>query len=246
MIDAIKKREGIDICYKQKVLGIKKDETRYLVTTENKEWIADAVFVALPCYEAARVVGSFSEKLSSSLQKITSASVTSVLVGFKRCVLDREGFGYLASSNEDGKILGVVFDSKSFAQNNQNPEETRLTIMLKGCDYTDEKIHELIEKSLKDHLNIDEKPDFVKVHRCPNSIPKFALGHRDAIAYIQKDLRRLYPACYLLGNYVQGVSVSDCIKTSKDAVEHFLDATYGKSLDKNLLLQHRQKQVPLF
>jgi oxygen-dependent protoporphyrinogen oxidase len=246
MIDAIKKREGIDIVYRQKVVQIDKDGKQYVVTTENKQWNADAVFIALPCSEAARILESFSEKLSSSLQKISSASVTSVLVGFKSYVLDKDGFGYLASSTEDGNILGVVFDSKSFAQNNQLPEETRLTIMLKGCDYTDEMIYELIEKSLRDHLKIVEKPDFIKIHRCPNSIPTFSLGHRDAIAYIQKDLRRHFPACYLLGNYVQGVSVSDCIKTSKEAIEHFLDVTYGKSLDKNLLLRHHQKQAPLF
>ncbi|MCX6991261.1 MAG: protoporphyrinogen oxidase [Chlamydiae bacterium] len=215
LVMALKKQSSCAIEYGQEVEFLAHKNGKFTVKTQDKEWTADSVFIALPVSQVPNVLRHLLPDIAKELSQVPSASITSVLVGFKKDVLPLKGFGYLVPTGENLPILGAVFDSKTFTEK----EETRITIMLKGCGYSPEEIETQVSLSLKNHLKILSNPDLLHVHVSENAVPKFLVGHKDKMAFVDRDLKRAYPGLHLLGNYLQGVSVSDCIKRSKNQVE---------------------------
>jgi len=65
-------------------------------------------------------------------------------------------------------------------------------------------------KDLKNILNIEDKPEFIRIIRQPRAIPQYTLGHQERINTIKMELINI-PGLYLAGNYINGVSVGHCI-----------------------------------
>jgi oxygen-dependent protoporphyrinogen oxidase len=148
-----------------------------------------------------------------------------VNVGYTRKVIRQRGFGYLVASQENEEVMGVIFDSNSFAQFNRTPEETRLTVLLKREDLSDNEARDIALRSLKKHLQITETPTVSMVARAPNVFPQLRVGHAKKIEAIEKMVREKYPNLHLVGNYFYGVGVSDCISRAQSVAENFLSAT---------------------
>jgi len=217
LIITLQKQSSCAIEYGQEVESLARNNGKFTVKTQDKEWIADSVFIALPVSQVPKILTHLLPDIAREVSEVPSACITSVLVGFKKDVLALKGFGYLVPTGENLPILGAVFDSKSFTEK----QETRITIMLKGSGYTPEEIETQVSLSLENHLKISSSPDLLHVHVSENAVPKFLVGHKEKMAFIDRDVKRDYPGLYLLGNYLQGVSVSDCIKRSRNQVEEW-------------------------
>jgi oxygen-dependent protoporphyrinogen oxidase len=59
-------------------------------------------------------------------------------------------------------------------------------------------------------LDIKGQPEFVRVIRHQQGLPQYHLGHQQRLATIREQLQ-LTPGLYLCGNYLDGVSVRDCV-----------------------------------
>lgn len=125
---------------------------------------------------------------------VNYSSVVAVNIGWKEGPKLPKGFGYLIPQNQNEKILGVVFDSQTFPDQNFLKEEVRLTIMMGGVHHpqliksSDEEIKNICEEALKIHLGIVKKPDIILIHRALNAIPQpgltdsfMGVGVNDAI-----------------------------------------------------------------
>lgn len=175
-------------------------------TTDGRQWEADHVYSTLP----AHVLGDL---VDPSFHSIASATVSVVSLGYRHNVLKKDGFGYLVPSDEKEDILGMIWDSSIFSQQNSTKDETRLTIMLGGthrpdiCNLDDS---ELIDKALSAcsrHLNIDIQPEAIHVHKAISAIPQYNVGHSEKLAHLHSYSTRL--TCF--GTTFNGVAVNDCI-----------------------------------
>lgn len=205
LIDAMKVQIKGEINYNQEVkrLRIMKDSVE--VQTEDQIWKGDHLFCALPS-SAAKQLFSVLDPQMGLLLDIPVSSVSVVNVGYKSRVLPIKGFGYLVPSIEQQEVLGVMFDSEIFPQQNYYPEETRLTVMLKKGQNS----IETAKKILREHLNITSSAD--AMISTDANIPQYVVGHIDKIKRLKKHLKDNFPSCTLLGNYLEGVSVNDCIQ----------------------------------
>lgn len=219
LVKALIEKSKAQIAYGQKAQAMQRSSSGWEIVTEDKVWHADAVFIALPPFEAARVLQGVSPEVAKDLKEIPSLSITSVLIGFKEDVLRYEGFGYLVGAKEHLPILGAVFDSKTFGDAER--KQTRLTLMLRGSGYTKEEIEQCVDLCLKKHLHIQKSPELQFVQVSEKAIPKFLVGHKDKVAFIEKRISKTLPDCFLLGNYLSGISVSDCILRSQQQVSNF-------------------------
>ena len=59
-------------------------------------------------------------------------------------------------------------------------------------------------------MEIKKAPLLVQVSRYPESIPQMVSGHSARIEEVEEDLKQ-HPGLHLVGNYLHGVSVNDCI-----------------------------------
>ena len=138
-------------------------------------------------------------------ESVPSVPLTVVNIAFKEKGLTPKGFGYLVPSKENETVLGVVFDSSIFPDQNQE-EETRLTVMLRKGG------REEALSALKRHLRIEASPSAVHVKTYPHAVPQYGVGHLERVDVFKEHLKEHYPHVTCIGNYLEGVSLNSCIK----------------------------------
>ncbi len=170
---------------------------------------ADLIYSTLP----AHAVGKVFPELHAKLEKIPFASLAVVGLVYDRPVLKQRGFGYLIPSKENQQILGCVFDSCVFPQQNSG-NETRLSVMMHGVEKPDDTLIDLAKKNIARHLGITETPVVASVKRAEQAIPQYPLGHHRLVAELDE-----HPRLKLLGISFRGVSLNDCIHAARIAAQ---------------------------
>lgn len=173
-----------------------------LELADDRKIAVDHVYSTLPASEAHKLLDI------KALQTL-SASVAVAAIGFNKQILKRKGFGYLVPTKEKEDILGMVWDSSAFPQQNSRPEQTRLSVMIDAQIPRDFK--NIALEALARHLHIDQQPDFIEVKVAASAIPQYPVGHRRAMEDMRERCKAQYPHLTLLGTAFGGVAVNDCI-----------------------------------
>ena len=165
---------------------------------------ADHLYAAIPAWQMAKLLPI------PQLKQIPFSSVVAVSLGYKKNILSHRGFGYLVPNIENKKILGVIWDSCVFPQQNRHSGETRVTVMMGGTrqpDLLDWCDQELIALACREVSEV--QPDASLVVRAHRAIPQYELGFMQ----LRNQIEQLCPeSCTLLGNSYFGVSINDCIQ----------------------------------
>ena len=98
-------------------------------------------------------------------------TLATVNLAFDEPVLSKEGFGYLVPSVEKEPILGVIFDSSVFPQQNKTPHETRITVMMREANPS------LAIETIQRHLLIKKDPVYVHSTEYKKALPEFPVGY---------------------------------------------------------------------
>tara|TARA_Y100000589_G_scaffold179942_1_gene170347 strand:+ start:3913 stop:5229 length:1317 start_codon:yes stop_codon:yes gene_type:complete len=130
-----------------------------------------------------------------------------------------KGFGLLSKKSENTSFLGILFNSDIFP--NVAPNELKLITVLVGgenqsdlCKLDKNKITSIVESEIKELLKI-KKIVFKKHFRWEQAIPRYNVQN---IKFLSSNLNNhliSFKNIYLNGNYLNGISVSDCILKSK-------------------------------
>lgn len=174
----------------------------------------DQVISTLPAHALAKILPK--SELKSLLEEIPFQTVGVVHLGFKGKVNPLEGFGYLIPSCEKEKVLGVIFDSSIFPEQN-NKDETRLSVMINSS----EKLKEIAENHVRKVLGIQEKPKIVEASCMQDAIPQYPVGFIPHLVKIQEARKREFPKLQLLGTSFHGISVNQAIRSAKD-IDNYL------------------------
>lgn len=222
LIHALNERLLNEIHLNTEVIGLTRHQEKTVVHLASGQKIkADKVISALPSTSLARLF----PQLADCLYKITYAAVMLVNLGYRKQVLKKKGFGYLIPSKEREPILGCVWDSTAFSQQNTSTKETRLTVMIGGARHPDvltmplEKGVEIAQAALKKHLQIDCIPDSIAVRAPWESIPQYHIGYEIIKNEIKNKLKKIDPNICLIGSAFNGVSVTDCILGAYQSLE---------------------------
>lgn len=219
MKSVIKRLEEItpvEIHREEEVISIDYKDDRWAVQTTKSNYVADYLFSALPC----QVIGKL---LVPELMKIPLRGATVVNLGYDKDVIRKKGFGYLVSSTEESEIMGAIFDSVTFPQLNRGGHESRITVMLRPDNISDEQAHDLAIRGLKSHLKMTHHPIVSLVTKAYHAFPQLKVGHFQRMQEIERRMKEKHPTLYLAGNYLYGVGVSDCIERAKSVSANFLN-----------------------
>lgn len=186
-----------------------------------KRLTVDTVISTIPMFALSQLVSNIPD-LSQQLQKLHYASVVVIHVGFKTPVLPQQGFGYLIPSSVQTPLLGCIWDSSIFPEQNHEINHTRLTFMIGGARHPevqhrkDEEVRQLVLQSLRQQMGIQVVPDVMHVMRAKRAIPQYHVGYSD---WKQEMLRLLHQTTfqrlYLTGSGWSGVSINDCISDAQ-------------------------------
>lgn len=176
------------------------------------------VIVATPAPAAAELAAPLSQDLRSLLQGIEYPPLAILHLGYPKVCFKAplRGFGFLVAPRERMNLLGCVWNSSLFT--NRSPEGYELLTAFAGgaldpssARRSDDELAATIHSDLQTVLGVTCEPRILGVTRHERSIPQYNVGHAGRVNRIEDIVRRI-TGFGLIGNYLHGVSVGDCIK----------------------------------
>jgi len=188
----------------------------------------DAVIVATPSYEAARLLGPTDPELAAGLGGIEHSGTAIVSLGYDRRQVAHplDGMGAVVPSVERSPILACSFSSQKYPH--RCPEgKVLLRVFVGGArqpelaEMPDEQLRTLVLAHLEPLLGISGQPEYCNLAHWPRTMPQYHVGHRERVAAIEERVGR-WPGLALAGNAYHGVGIPDCIHGGESAAERIL------------------------
>ncbi|XP_069074386.1 protoporphyrinogen oxidase [Pleurodeles waltl] len=228
------KQHGVEIHKDSPLTGLERTpDNGWKVLLPGGSLRAAHVISAVPARALSQVVPASLDPVAVELRQIDAVTVAVVNLQYEGDILPVSGFGHLVPSFEDGALLGIVYDSIAFPEQNRTGAlSTRLTVMLGGAWFEkdvgdpNQVSHEQLllraTKAVKNHLGVHGKPSraIVKLHK--DCIPQYTLGHWKRTDNMFQYLEQNAVPLSLIGASFEGVSVNDCIYNARKAVERLL------------------------
>jgi len=182
---------------------------------------ADAVCIATPAYDAAKLLSRIASETSELLERVGYSPIAVVYTGFARDKVRHplDGIGCMVPSKDGGFILGTLWNSSLFS-NRAPAGMVAITNYLGGkrhpeaLERTNEELLDITMNDLKKIIGISGPPDYVHIVRHQRALPQFSVGHKDIVIKLD-DLQNRIPGLFITGNYLSGISVRDCISYGK-------------------------------
>ena len=181
------------------------------------EWIeAHQVILACGAHASANALRAPDPELAGLLDQIQCSSATVVGLGYRRNQVDRrlDGFGFLVPRKERNRMTACTWVSSKW--DHRAPE---------GCVQfrcfigdTNPAADAEALSGLRTYMGVTASPLFLRVHRWPDSMAQYHVGHRERIQRIES-LAARHPGLHLLGNAYHGIGIPDCIREARRCAE---------------------------
>ena len=196
---------------------------------DGQERVADAVVVATPPTQAARLLERLDVAAAGEIGGIATAAVAVVALGYPKDAFRRppEGYGFLVAPGEGPRILGALFESNLFP-NRAPAGHVLVRAILGGVERPDVAttaeavLVDDVRAALAAALGSIGEPTRVWVEPRAGAIPQYLLGHRERIARLDARLAR-YPGVRVIGNAYRGVAVGSIVEEARAVARTLLD-----------------------
>ncbi|XP_043425263.1 protoporphyrinogen oxidase isoform X5 [Prionailurus bengalensis] len=166
---------GVRILRGQPVCGLSlQADRRWKVSLGDSSLDADHVISAVPASVLGKLLPAEAAPLARALSAITAVSVAVVNLQYRGARLPVQGFGHLVPSSEDPGVLGIVYDSVAFPEQDGSPPGLRVTVMLggswlqtleaKGAVLSPELLQQQAQEAAATQLGLKEPPSHCLVH----------------------------------------------------------------------------------
>ncbi|MFQ5462864.1 MAG: protoporphyrinogen oxidase [Phycisphaerae bacterium] len=188
------------------------------------------VVVALPAHKASDLLDSLESTAADVMSRIPCASLAIVNLAYRRRDVghDLNGFGFLVPRNEpDMPIMGAIWADSMFPHH--APADFRLIRVFVGgardsmaVDRAEGPLVRSVTTAARDLLQLSGEPVLVDVCRHRAAIPQYGLGHRERIQACRAAMAAR-PGLHLIGNYLEGVSLNDCVRLASVCASEIID-----------------------
>jgi len=185
----------------------------------------DAVVLATPAHEAARLLGAALPSVAADLAGITYASTGVVLMVYPDGTQPSlpTGTGFVVPRGKAPMTAATWLSSKW-------PDESYGTRAVVRCyvgavgeedvlDADDSDIVQACARHLAAVVRLPDMPEHSTIVRWPASMPQYDVGHLDRVARIRDCLP---PGVVVVGQAYDGVGVPDCVHAASDVAEQLV------------------------
>jgi oxygen-dependent protoporphyrinogen oxidase len=186
---------------------------------------AEQLILAVPAYVSAQLLANAAPALATPLQAIEYAPVCAVASAYDRSKVANtlDGFGYMVPRREgietictfwnsflfpgrapEGKVLMTSFAGRGAGNNGVAPGE--------------EEYAQIVESENARALGIKGPPLDRVVWKDARALPQYNVGHAQRVAEI-RNIVRTTPGLRIVGNFLTGRSISDCVETAFAAAQ---------------------------
>jgi oxygen-dependent protoporphyrinogen oxidase len=232
LIDALAQRlpEGV-VRLGSAVAAMHRDGQGWKIVTGDSGAIeADAVVLATPAHQSARFVVDLDPNLADELRGIPYASSATVSLAYRESQIPRglDGFGFVVPLVEARSIVACTYSSMKYP--GRAPDGHALLRAFVGgamqqslFEQDDAAMVGGVRRELHELLGITSEPLLTRIHRHPQAMPQYRVGHLDRMARIDTTLAR-HPGLAVAGNAYRGVGIPDCVHSGELAAELVWDA----------------------
>lgn len=230
--------EGAEMRTGTRVVSMtRQSDGRYrLLCDDGAALVADGVALAVPAWEAARIVRAMVPELSSQLEALVYASVTTVLLAYPASAFPRplDGSGFLVPRIE-GRLLTACTICTTKWPHVYAPDSIIVRCSAgrwgdeRALHLDDDALVEQLHRELIQAMGVQERPRERLVTRWPQAIPQYETGHQARVAEIETTLA-LWPGLVLAGASYHGVGISSCIQEGARAAACMRTALAGQAL----------------
>jgi oxygen-dependent protoporphyrinogen oxidase len=176
---------------------------------------ADAVVLATPAYDAARLLAPVSPEAAGILRTVRYVSTGTISLAYRRdASVDRlGGFGVLVPGSEKRPLNAVTWSSTKF--DHRAPEGHSLLRVFFGgsrspgsMQLDDDELLAVIKKQLRSIMGVAEEPLFHRVYRWDRANAQYDVEHLRRVDAIE---RALPPGILVTGSPYRGVGLPDCV-----------------------------------
>lgn len=217
-------------CVSSKVISINKVNKGYEVLIKPDQGVektikADKIISTIPFHNLKNCFDSKSFRNDMLSLNIDYVPAFVYHFGFNKSdiKIPQKSFGLLSREKETAAFLGVLFNSQFFPHTAKENHEL-ITVITGGAklralkSLTEEDRRKRVFESLEKIFKIKGKAVFESSMSWTESIPQYNLGHQKHIDSIA-DFEAQNTGIYILGNYIDGISVSDCISNGINFVK---------------------------
>lgn len=208
---------------------------------------ADAVILAVPAPEAARLLRRANQQAAATLATIDYASVGIVTMMFApdRLPATLTGSGFLVPASRGYSVKAATFSSRKWVwlagrpatgSTRRSPKHlatVRASLGRFGDDLVlqrdDAELAALAAAELSQLAGLPTRPLATRVTRWPDSLPQYTVGHRRRVARV-RELLIDTPGIAVCGAAYDGVGVPACIGSAQFAAGQL--ATYLREKEK--------------
>jgi oxygen-dependent protoporphyrinogen oxidase len=189
----------------------------HLEDADGMRWHTDAVILAVPAPDAARLLADVAPTAAAVAARIPVASSAVVALVAPRGIPLPDQSGVLVASGEPLHAKAITLSSRKWGQP-LDVELVRLSFGRFGDDVaqaaSDDELVSWAIDDLQTIFGINAAPIEVHVERWIGAMPQYAPGHGGLVEQIRADL----PATLALaGNYLDGIGVPACIASGAAA-----------------------------
>jgi oxygen-dependent protoporphyrinogen oxidase len=193
----------------------------HVVTVDGSIRVARQLVVAVPAWEAARLLRPTSEPLADIAAAIPYADVRVVALAYQASRVGRalDGFGFLVPRGHGYRLLGCLWTSSIFPH--QAPDGTVLLRCVTGGVHEPAAVAAPEQASVTDVigelravLGLEGEPLRSDVFTWRRGIPQYTLGHLSRLRDAEQTERSV-GALHLTGNAWRGVGVNDCVRDGR-------------------------------
>lgn len=173
--------------------------------------------LVLAC-KAAQLLAPLDLSLSELLAEIPYTGSSIWTFGFRREDIRHklDAFGFLIPERERRAIMACTWVGTKWP--GRIPDDKAVF----RCFSTDpDAPRDAMLSDLRRLMAVEADPVFELVHRWPDSMPQYTVGHSARVAEIEARLED-HPGLLLAGNAYRGIGIPDCVRSAKEAAKRSL------------------------
>ncbi|RAV09291.1 protoporphyrinogen oxidase, partial [Mycobacterium colombiense] len=198
-----------------------------LVDDTGARWPADAVILAVPAGECARLLAGVAPRSVAAAGRITSTSSVVMALAVPGDTAFPECSGVLVATGERLRSKAITLSSRKWGVRG-DAQLLRLSFGRFGdrvaADTSDDDLLGWALGDLATVFGLSVDPVDVRIQRWLDAMPQYGPGHADLVAEVRAGLP---PTLAVAGSYLDGIGVPACVGAAGRAAERVIGAIGG-------------------
>jgi oxygen-dependent protoporphyrinogen oxidase len=192
------------------------------------DWPADAVILAVPAAQVARLVPAFAPRTAEAARRIETASAVVVAIAVPADTPFPQSSGVLVASGEPLRAKAITLSSRKWGTGGE-VQLLRLSFGRFGDDLagraSDDDLLGWALSDLVDVFGLGVELLDARVQRWIDAMPQYGPGHAGLVAELRAGLP---PSVAVAGSYLDGIGVPACVGAAGKAVTSVVEALEGQ------------------